>query len=216
MASRVTLKDIAREANVSVGLASKALSRYPEVSEDMQRRIQRISKRLGYRPRRRRITPNEAAASAPRPRRVCLTFLDGRSAASAYTRHWVRELSLAAGRQDMRLEVVVIESDDAPSCGDELRRCAEDVDGMLLLGFIRTGIGSIIRDIGKSCLAIGDFEPGPRPVTHQVNIDKREMAYSATRALLDAGHRRIGFFATASQPGGWNEQWLNGYRLALI
>jgi len=218
VATKVTLKDIAREADVSVGFASKALSGYADVSESTQERIRQISKRLGYRPPGSRQSTQRRSASSPSQlRRACLIFLESRNSGSAYAKHWVREFSLAARRQDIRLEVIAIESDeDDPLRGEELRRYADDVDGLLVFGFIEAWIGDVIQAVDKPCVAIGDFGHGSKPVAHQVNIDKCEMARTATRALLDAGHRRIGFFAPASQPGSWSDQWRIGYQLALI
>lgn len=214
---KITLKDIAREANVSVGLTSKALAGYSEVSEATQQRIRKISKRLGYRPPKRRMDQSQTAGAAPRLRRVCLLFLDSRNSDTAYARHWVRELSQTSRRKDVRMEVVIANPDeDDPLWSGELNWYAEDVDGLLIFGFVPGRIGKVIRGLGKPCVAIGDFEQGLRPVNHQVNIDKREMGRAATQALLDAGHRRIGFVAKKARAGSWSDQWLMGYRLALL
>ena len=46
----VTIRDIAREAGVTVGTVSRALNNYPDVSPTTRERIVETAQRLGYRP----------------------------------------------------------------------------------------------------------------------------------------------------------------------
>src|SRR3954469_24928240 len=46
----VTLKDIAREAGVSLMTVSRALRKHASVSPETQSKIERVAKELGYRP----------------------------------------------------------------------------------------------------------------------------------------------------------------------
>jgi LacI family transcriptional regulator, galactose operon repressor len=50
VSTTVTLKDVAREAAVSLMTVSRALRRDPKVSPSLQKKIQQIASRLGYRP----------------------------------------------------------------------------------------------------------------------------------------------------------------------
>lgn len=217
--SKITLKDIAREANVSVGLTSKALAGYHEVSTATQQRIRRISRQLGYRPPTRRglheaAVTRQAGSSL---KRACLVFLDSNNSATIYAQHWMRAFAQASREQDIRLEMAVIEPRAEDMAWEaQLRRAAQDVDGLLLFGFMRSAAREVVANLGKHCVGIGDFEPGPAPLEHQVNFDKRDMASIATRTLLEAGHRRVGLIAKASSPGSWNEQWRLGYRMAMM
>ena len=52
----VTIKDVAREANVSVATVSRALNGQHNVAEAVRRRIQDVAQRLRY-------TPHHAARS---------------------------------------------------------------------------------------------------------------------------------------------------------
>lgn len=47
---KVTIKDVARKANVSVSTVSHALNGYPDVSESTRKRIVKIANELGYKP----------------------------------------------------------------------------------------------------------------------------------------------------------------------
>lgn len=46
----VSIRDIAREAGVTVGTVSRALNNYPDVSPTTRERIVETAQRLGYRP----------------------------------------------------------------------------------------------------------------------------------------------------------------------
>lgn len=44
----VTIRDVAKEAKVSVSAASKALNDYPDISEETKKEVRKTAKRLGY------------------------------------------------------------------------------------------------------------------------------------------------------------------------
>ena len=46
----VTIKDVAREANVSVATVSRALNGHPNVAEDVRQRILAVAEQLRYSP----------------------------------------------------------------------------------------------------------------------------------------------------------------------
>lgn len=47
---RVSLKDLAKELNVSIATVSRALHSSPEIGKEMQQRVKELAKRLNYRP----------------------------------------------------------------------------------------------------------------------------------------------------------------------
>ena len=57
-AGPVTLHDVAREADVAVSTASRALSNPDRVSRATREHVQTVARRLGYRPNRRRALPS--------------------------------------------------------------------------------------------------------------------------------------------------------------
>ena len=47
---RTSLKDLARELNVSIATVSRALRSSPEIGKEMQHRVKELAQKLNYRP----------------------------------------------------------------------------------------------------------------------------------------------------------------------
>ena len=207
----VTLKDIAREADLSIAAVSKALAGSPHISAATRRRVRAISERLNYQPRRRR-------SAEGKPGRVgCLLIEIDRMA--RYATHWLNVLPQAATERALRLELGGIERLDEGDWREALQEHAAELDALLLVGCIKSSVLDAVDALNVPCVVIGDLESEhgtAPPAVHRVNTDKLAMSQFATRALIAQGHQRIAFFCGSHPPGGWNDQWLSGYRLALM
>ena len=62
----VSIRDIAREAGVTVGTVSRALNNYPDVSPTTRERIVETAQRLGYRPDRKSTRLNSSHTDSSR------------------------------------------------------------------------------------------------------------------------------------------------------
>lgn len=208
MSRPVTLKDVAREAGLSIAAASHALNGSSGVSEATRHRVIEISESLGYRPRARRAARGGGALS------MRLVIVGGRSAVH-YFNHWVSAITRVAQQHNIRLDLRHIES-ESPEWEAELRQHACGVDGLLIHGYIWKALARVIEHLRVPVVVAGDAEPGPGSPRHQVSLDAWGMAAFATRTLLAAGHRRIGFVCPEFPPGGWFDQWLSGYQLTML
>lgn len=209
-----TLKDVAREAGLSIAAVSKALNGYPHVSEMTRKRVLEVSDRLGYQPRSRSPS-NHNGSTNGRQARIGLMMLETRTSLH-FVNRWIWALTEVAKERGVRLELGEIPSQHGPRCESELRRHANGIDGLLLYGYVKAPVVQIVRQLRMPVVILGDVEPGqPRPF-HQVCMDAQGMASYATRMLLAAGHRRVGFFCPSFPEGGWLDQWLAGYQLAML
>lgn len=220
MAQTVTLKDIARKTNLSIASVSKALAGYPHVSKATQARVRAASSKLNYRPRTQRN------ANHLKHRVKCLATNEGLMQSG----QWLAALAMASRSCGVRLEVGVIAgasspADDGVSSGSKLQNWQKAIvesslqaDGILLFGcFTREEIQAL-ETVKLPCVVVGDMtlqgNHFSTPI-HSVTTSKVAMAQTATLALRERGHERIGFFCGSYPKGGWNEQWLHGYQLAL-
>ena len=217
----VTLQDIAREANLSVSAVSKALADYPHVSDVTRRRVRRISERLNYKPRSRgRASPNGSDGGGRDLRRAVGLILFQADPASDNVTRWLSLLTHEAERRHLRIELCPLASGDIGGTRVQaLRERVSHLGAILLFGCVPVPMIDTISRTGLPCMVLGDIEnsslSGELPC-HLVGSDKLRMASLATQALIDAGHRRIGFFCASYPKGGWNDMWLAGYHLAML
>lgn len=221
MSCPITMKDIASEANLSVGAVSKALAGHPHISEATRRRVEIISRQLDYKPRRRKrstAATNGATDNAPW-RRVGLVLVEAPWAKSDQSSRWLAMLTTAMNRHEVRLELGYIDRQDDDSCVKALEMQSRNLDGMLLFGCVKTNVLQAARQLGVPLVVMGEIDSAPSTLTagvHQVSTNQLAMGRYAAQSLIDAGHKRIGFFCAPYPPGGWNDHWMAGYLLALI
>lgn len=215
----VTLKDVAHEAGLSVAAVSKALNGYPNVSEATRRRAMAASERLGY---RRRSRSNGRSVARATTRRLGLVLVNLRADSFSVT-PWVSAVTRIARQQGARVELGQIttalarqgaESEDEAR-GGELAQQARQVSGLLLFGYLQAPLARLSEELGVPTVVVGDVEPMHSPPRHQVSLDGQGMGALATRTLLEAGHRRVGFVGASEPRGGWSDQWLSGYQLTM-
>lgn len=212
MSQPVTLKDIAREADLSIAAVSHALNGSPRVSEQTRRRVREISKNLGYQPRRRHKhrTPSQNGGLSS----LGMLLLDERSP-TRYMGRWISGITQVAQRANVRLELGQIQGRDS-NWESELRRHAQGVDGLLMHGYVRKDLTQAIERLPIPVVVIGDAESLDARPRHQISVDALAMGAFATQTLLAAGHRRIGFFCPKFSPGGWFDRWRMGYQITML
>lgn len=215
MSQRVTLRDIAREAGLSVAAVSKALNGYANVSETTRRRVREISDRRGYTPlpaRNRNVRRREQT----RVRRVGLVLPRAPIESRSLDRIACAMTSVA-GEFNARVELAELPRAQAGATGERvIAQQAPDVDALVFYGYVNAELAELIHRIELPSIVFGDVEPMQRRPRYQISVDALGMGQYATRALLDAGHQCIGFVGAAGLEGGWADQWRTGYKLALI
>jgi LacI family transcriptional regulator len=200
----VTIRDVAREARVSVASVSRALNGSPQVTDETRARIASIAARLRYVPHsaaRRLITRRTQTVGALLPDLYGEFFSE-----------LIRGIDLAARARDLHL-LVSSSHGDADEAAAALRAMQGRVDGMLILSphvdaaFLRANLPeSTPAVLLNSALKGAQFDV--------INIDNYGGAYAMTRHLLDAGHASIAF--VSGPEGNFDaQQRERGYREAM-
>ncbi len=204
-AKSVTLRDIAREAEVSVAAVSLALRGHPSVSHDTRRRIKRISERMHYAPTRRRPIAAEAGSVT----RIGLVFSGLERSESVA--ELLNVLGAVGDRRELSVEVVrSIEGTQGGVLGS-LAAQASRYAGLLVAGHLRTTEVEYLLRIETPWVVMGMVEGTPPPACRMVMADMVGAARALTGRLLAGGHKAVGFFCGPTVPGLWNHQWLLGY-----
>jgi LacI family transcriptional regulator len=201
----VTIKDVAREARVSVATVSRALNGHDNVAEAVRQHVIETADRLRYQP--------HAAARSLSSRRtqtigVVLPDLYGE-----FFSELIRGIDQVARAH--RQHLLVSSYHGQPEAqGEALRAMRGRVDGLLVLSPYSERPGFLIDNLPSSLPAvlINTHVPGADyPV---LSIDNYGGAMAMMEHLIAAGHRRIAFICGPENNFDARER-LRGYRDAL-
>jgi len=176
------LKDVARKAGVSFGMAGRVLGNYGSFSEETRRKVIRAARLVRY-------TPNTIARSL----RTRLTRTVGVLIADITSHFWS---SLARGLQDRAardgFSLILCNSDEESTSEKAyLANLVErSVDGLVISPTI--GNHAYLRRLAAERLPLVLVDRRIRGLTAPaVRVDNREGAYEAVRRLISLGHERI-------------------------
>lgn len=188
----VSLRDLAKMANVSVATVSMVLNENPRISRATQIKVQRLIERTGYRPNR------IAQSLSSKYTRVIAVMLPAlrHAFADAYFGELISGVCDKAGKLGHK---VMLES-AKPEFLKEKRHIElferRYVDGVMLLGFNdRHGWLGELVDRGYPVVSANNYMPD-LPLGH-VTCDYRGGAEQIMNYLLQLGHRKVGLIAGA-------------------
>jgi len=179
----VTIKDVAREANVSVASVSRALNGHGGVTADTLERIREVAARLRY-------VPHGAARSLITRR----THTVGALLPDLYGEFFselIRGIDLAARAHGLHL-LVSSSHDDADEAAAALRAMQGRVDGLLVMSphadvaFLRQNLPVGLPTVLMNTVLDGDDYPA-------LSVDNHGGARLMTEHLLDGGYRHVAF-----------------------
>ena len=201
----VTIKDVAREAGVSIGTASQALRDSPAVREATRRRVLAVAKRLRYQP--------SALARGLVTRRTHTVGLLISDIANPFFIHAVRAVEDVA--QENGYNVILCNTDEDPAKETQYLRVLMEkrVDGIILA----TTAGSLrmVREVRWRRIPLVLFDRElPGVATDTAKVDGVRGGRLATEHLLGLGHRRIAIIHGPVVRSTGAER-LQGYLLAL-
>lgn len=188
MVEKVTIQDIARLANVSIGTVSRVLNNKPDVDPTTRTRILQIVEAQGY-------VPSITASGLAVGRNRLISVL-----VPALTWPLVSELMLSVAEivDELSYEIVLY----SISTSNHGRDCGKIIDRILATkltaGLLAVFPGQSAQHLvelhqhGFPVVLIDDQNP-PLEGIPWVGADNRKGAYEATRLLIQLGHRRIAY-----------------------
>lgn len=198
--TKVTIRDVAAAAGVSVATVSRALRGLPSVSPATRAKVEEVAARLHYVP-----DPYAARLASTRAHTIVVAVPVPGQWFYAQVVTGVEAVASDAG-YDLQLHVV---GDDA-----QRRRFIEDVlpgqrrvDGAIIVD-LPLSADEAERLVGRGArlVAVGQRIPG----VVSIRIDNRAAAREATGCLIEKGHRRIGLLG--GMPTGRSELSIPGMR----
>ena len=181
-----TLKDVAKEAGVSVGMASRVLGDYGSFSDATRVRVVEAARVLAYR-------PNAVARSL----RVGRTKAIGLAVTNLSSYHWITFIrGVEAAASSHGYQVILGHTGDDPARErDHIRALYQrNVDGLIMAPTMENE--ARVRDLVDAGFPVVLTESSSTTIKAPcINIADERAAYSATSYLLGLGHERIGMLA---------------------
>lgn len=200
----ITIKDVARAAEVSVATVSRALNGRQYVAEDVRARVMQVANDLRYSPH-----PAARALSSRRTQTigVVLPELYGE-----FFSELMRGIDHAARGHGLHLLVSSCHGSLAEQ-REALRATPGRVDGVLVMSpFL--GSDQCLDEVLDPDVPAVLINCAGHPRATALNVDNHGGAYAMTRHLLEVGHRRIAFICGPADNFDACER-LRGYRDAL-
>lgn len=188
---RVSLKDVADELGISQTAVSFAVNDKPGVSEETKRKVKETVNRLGWRP----VYAAQALSSS---KTMTIGFAPSRSGsnlqAESFMLHFMAGLHDSLSRRGYGLLFRPTSSlrEEMVTYRDWAKR--KRVDGVVLVD-LRTDDPrpKLLQEIGIRAVLAGG--PDPENIVPSLSIDDSGTMAKVLRHLIDAGHRRIAYFA---------------------
>jgi LacI family transcriptional regulator len=203
--TNVTIKDVAREASVSVATVSRALNGHENVAEGVRKHVTEIANRLRYQP--------HAAARSLSSRRtqtigVVLPDLYGE-----FFSELIRGIDAVARARRQHLLVSSYHGHPEEQ-GEALRAMRGRVDGLLVLSPYADRPGFLTDNLPSALPAVLINTHLPDATYPVLSVDNFGGASAMVEHLAEAGHKRIAFICGPEDNFDASER-LRGYRTAL-
>jgi LacI family transcriptional regulator len=206
----VTIRDIARKLDLSIGAVSRAMDGYPDISEETRERVIQTAKEMGY-------VPNRAARQLRRKKADAIGYVLP-SQTPRFADPFFTEFVAGLGDETARHPFDLTISIAPPGEYAEKRLYQSWVQGHKVDGFILTHLR--LNDWRVGYLSDQDFPfsvleslPDPRNFP-RIDVDRQGATMSLVTHLVERGFHQIAFIGGPSELQIQASQY-NGYRQGL-
>ncbi|MFC0524827.1 LacI family DNA-binding transcriptional regulator [Pontibacillus salicampi] len=207
----ITIKDVAKAANVAPSTVSRVLSDNPRISMATKKRVRKAMKDLGYHPN---INARSLANNSTQTLGIVMKSSADKALQNPFFPEVLRGVSSVAHKEQYSLNISTGETEDEVM--ESVRRMVEghQVDGMMLLYSSKDDrVADYLLERGFPYVLIGKPTGNMNEVNH-IDNDNIQAAIDITDVLIEKGHTRIAF--VGGDPNlTVTEDRVAGYKLAL-
>ncbi|TCT22446.1 LacI family transcriptional regulator [Melghiribacillus thermohalophilus] len=207
----VTIKDVAKRANVAPSTVSRVLANSPRISEDTKKKVRKAMKELGYHPN---VNARSLAIRSARAIGLVMPHSADKALQNPFFPEVMRGISSIAHRLNYSLNISTGESKEEIFEGIERLVQGGRVDGLILLySRVNDQVVHFLLKENFPFVIIGKPDEHETEITH-VDNDNIRAAKEITNHLIDLGHRKIAFIGGGTELMVTRDR-LQGYQQAL-
>ena len=209
MKQRATIKDVAKEANVSSATISYVLNGKESISEETKARVYEAMRKLNYIPN---LSARELANNTSKLIGVVIPQTEPGSTLLFNNNFYSEIMSSIEYHARINGYHVLISATDANESYFKLAK-QRNLDGIIIIGAYPDQFYSDVKKTQIPIVLIDSYFDDH--YFHSIQINDRYGGYIATKHLLEKGHRRIGIFTGRIKEGGVVKKRFDGYVDAL-
>lgn len=201
----ITIKDVARLAEVSISTVSRVINDSKPVSPEVRRKVLKIIEETGYK-------PNDVARSLV-TRRSYLIGVIVNNLAQSYVSDIVRGIE-EIGKM-YGYDILLCSSYSNKETQEKYLQLLDrkQAEGLFLVGNrFDDEIIELAKGLNKPCIF---FTRDVRDDMNYVSIDCHEAIYEMTNYLIGEGHKKIGYISDFEDPTYIEKNKIEGYKKAI-
>lgn len=210
MKRKVTIKDVAREAGVSIATVSYVINGIEKVTDETKNRVLRTIDELGY-------NPNLIARSLVKGESRSLGILvpvSEKNQKSIFTENPFYQEFFSGVEYKARecgYSTIIIGTGNEKNCLNFLKSSA--LAGVMVLGLMSEKLNSMLLKLRMPVLVIDNEKKDNR--FKYLNSEDEKGAFDAVNYLISKGHKNIAFITGALKDSIVHKNRYNGYKKAL-
>lgn len=206
-----TIKDVAREAGVSIATVSRIINKKPYISDGTTKRVLDVMERLEY-------TPNARARSFKRKSTKSIAFLTAMDKGEAYANPHMFDILCGAHRalskKGYSVTLVDVSQDEKPGATAKEVVSTQGYDGMVVHGSaVSPSVAALMARTNFPHIVIG--KPGFESQICWLDTNNVLAGDLAARHLADGGSKHIAFIG-GKQTERINMDRLQGVRAVVV
>jgi LacI family transcriptional regulator len=209
MKHRATIKDVAKEANVSSATISYVLNGKENISEETKTRVYAAMERLNYIPN---LSARGLANNTSKLIGVVIPQTEPGSTLLFSNNFYSEIMSSIEYHARMQGYHVLISATDANESYFNLAK-QRNLDGIIIIGAYPDQFFCDVKKTQIPIVLVDSYFDDH--YFHSIQINDRYGGYIATKHLFENGHRRIGIFTGRLKEGGVVKKRFDGYVDAL-
>ncbi|MFI3685590.1 LacI family DNA-binding transcriptional regulator [Vagococcus fluvialis] len=211
---KITIKEIAKEAGVSIATVSNVINQKPNrVSENTKRKIKEIMEKHNYAP-----NMNARSLVSSRSKMIGMLYYSIKEEIN-FSDPFISELMTGIELEAKKQGNFIMFHGFNNMDDIDMLQSNWKFDGFIVVGAFQSYISELIEKINEPIIFIDSYYPEKeiRENIYFVNNDDRQLTFEAVNLMIEEGHKEIAFFGPSfsMEEDGVVPQRVLGYKKAL-